>query len=56
MNVINVREQFGGFASVPAGFDYGAAIVAGTGKLIDYSVRDEVVRAVSRFQKELECE
>lgn len=46
MNVIDVRKQFGGFANVPAGFDYAAAIEPGTGKLIDYSIRDAVVKAV----------
>lgn len=55
MNVINVRKQFGGFASVPAGFDYAAAIQPGPGKLIDYSVRDAVVKAVSEIDTDYEC-
>lgn len=39
LNVIDVRDQFGGFAGVPADFDFADAIVPGTGKLIDDSVR-----------------
>ncbi|KAK4909039.1 hypothetical protein LTR49_022138 [Elasticomyces elasticus] len=44
-NVIDVRSQFGGFASVPAGFNFDKAIVPGLGKLIDYSARDEALAA-----------
>lgn len=41
-NIIAVREEFRGF-SVPADFDFAAATAPGTGKLIDYSLRDEAV-------------
>ena len=49
LNVIDVRSQFGGFAKVPAGFDYADDILPGRGKLVDYSVRDEAVEAVVKF-------
>ena len=48
-NIIAVREEFGGF-SVASDFDFAAATAPGTGKLIDYSLRD---KAVSRLQKNL---
>lgn len=41
-NIIAVREEFGGF-SVPSDFDFTAATTPGTGKLIDYSLRDKAV-------------
>jgi hypothetical protein len=45
LNVIDVRGQFGGFAAIAdgEGFDFVQAIEPGVGKMIDYSVRDEVV-------------
>lgn len=45
LNVIDVRGQFGGFAAINngAGFDFNAAIQPGSGKMIDYTIRDEVV-------------
>lgn len=55
MNVIDVRKQFGGFASVPADFDYADAIQPGPGKLIDYSVRDNVVKVVSKINTDYKC-
>lgn len=55
MNVINVRKQFGGFASVPADFNFTAAIQPGTGNLIDYSVRDAVIMALGAFQQDIQC-
>ncbi|KAK5119640.1 hypothetical protein LTR85_007469 [Meristemomyces frigidus] len=39
LNVIDVRDQFSGFASVSQGFSFADAIVVGYGKLIDDSVR-----------------
>lgn len=45
LNVIDVRSQFDGFSTVPAGFNYAEAILPGPGKLIDYSVRDEALNA-----------
>ena len=48
-NIIAVREEFGGF-SVASDFDFAAPTAPGTGKLIDYSLRD---KAVSRLQKRL---
>lgn len=39
-NIIAVRQEFGGFASLPAGFNFTAASQPGPGKLIDYSIRD----------------
>jgi len=46
-NIIAVREEFNGFAGVPAGFDFTAAIIPGEGKLIDYSIRDEALTTLS---------
>ena len=41
LNVIDVRDQFGGFAGAGPSFDFAAAIKPGMGKLIDYSIRDQ---------------
>jgi len=49
LNVIDVRGQFGGFASVPPNFNYADAILPGKGKLIDYSLRDEAVKNLVSF-------
>ncbi|KAH8819001.1 hypothetical protein F5884DRAFT_688047 [Xylogone sp. PMI_703] len=43
LNIIAVREEFGGFSGLPADFNFTAAVVPGTGKLIDYSIRDAAV-------------
>lgn len=50
-NIIAVREEFGGF-SVPSGFDFAAATTPGSGKLIDYSIRD---KAILTLREELLC-
>ncbi|PTB63168.1 hypothetical protein BBK36DRAFT_1171968 [Trichoderma citrinoviride] len=47
MNDVQIRLQFGGF-STPADFNFTAALVPGTGQLIDYSVKDA---AVAQYQK-----
>lgn len=47
LNVIDVRAQFGGFTGVPAGFNFADAIIPGPGKLIDYSLRDQAVKAAA---------
>jgi hypothetical protein len=44
-NDIQIRQEFGGFASVPSNFNFAAALIPGTGQLIDYSVRDAAVAA-----------
>ena len=49
LNVIDVRSQFGGFSTVPVGFNYAEAIIPGKGKLIDYSVRDEALKNLVSF-------
>lgn len=43
MNDVLVRQSFGGFGGVAAGFDFAAALVPGPGQLIDYSIRDAAV-------------
>ncbi|KAK9774908.1 hypothetical protein SCAR479_08463 [Seiridium cardinale] len=45
LNVIDVRGQFGGFATVSngEGFNFVDAIEPGVGKMIDYRVRDEAI-------------
>lgn len=55
LNVIDVRSQFGGFASVPPGFDYAEAILPGKGKLIDYSLRDEALKNLVPFTPSTKC-
>jgi hypothetical protein len=55
LNVIDVRAQFGGFANLPVGFDFVAGISPGVGQLIDYSVRDQVVRENSLADFEPAC-
>ncbi|KAG8527312.1 uncharacterized protein KY384_008056 [Bacidia gigantensis] len=46
LNVIDVRNQFGGFAGVAEGFDFVDAITPGPGKLIDYALRDRALKDV----------
>lgn len=55
MNIIDVRQEFGGFASVPAGFDFNGAITPGPGKLIDYSIRDAAVTLYEKSSLLLSC-
>jgi hypothetical protein len=55
LNVIDVRSQFGGFASVPAGFNYAEAILPGKGKLVDYSLRDEALKNLVSFTPSTKC-
>jgi hypothetical protein len=55
LNVIDVRDQFDGFTTVTPGFNFANAILPGTGKLIDYSVRDEAVKALISFTPRSEC-
>lgn len=55
MNVIAVREEFGGFSGLPVDFNFTAAIVPGTGKLIDYSIRDAAVKALKDNLLHTEC-
>ncbi|KAK5107607.1 hypothetical protein LTR62_001001 [Meristemomyces frigidus] len=55
LNIIDVRSQFGGFASVPAGFNYAQAILPGTGKLIDYSITEEAIAAVNGYKPNGNC-
>jgi hypothetical protein len=50
LNVIDVRNQFRGLSSVPAHFNFADAILAGTGKLIEYSVRDEALNTTVRYK------
>lgn len=35
------------FAGVPAGFEFAEAIVPGPGNLIDYTMRDQALKAVT---------
>jgi len=50
LNVIDIRNQYAGFGSVPKGFDFVEAIAPGTGKLIDYSILDAAL-AISKKYK-----
>ncbi|KAI1629387.1 hypothetical protein EDD37DRAFT_49426 [Exophiala viscosa] len=49
LNIIDVRSQFGGFNSTPAHFNFAEAILPGTGKLIDYSLRDEALASLISY-------
>lgn len=40
LNDVLARSTFGGFSSLPDSFNFTEALQPGTGKLIDYSVRD----------------
>jgi hypothetical protein len=42
-NDFTIRQEFGGFASLPADFDVDEALAPGPGKLIDYTLRDAAV-------------
>lgn len=42
-NDFTIRQEFGGFASLPANFDVDEALAPGPGKLIDYILRDAAV-------------
>lgn len=53
-NIIAVRQEFGGF-TVPSNFSFGAAIVPGAGKLIDYSIRDKAVAALKSKLLSTKC-
>ncbi|KAH6651456.1 hypothetical protein BKA67DRAFT_537333 [Truncatella angustata] len=43
LNDFEIRQKFGGFANLAADFDVDEALTPGTGKLIDYALRDEAV-------------
>jgi hypothetical protein len=47
-NDVLVRQEFGGFASAPANFNFTQALIPGPGKLIDYSIRDAAVQSVAQ--------
>lgn len=50
LNVIDIRNQFAGFGSVPKGFDFVEAIKPGTGKLIDYSILEAALAISKKFK------
>ena len=49
LNVIDVRNQFGGFNKSLQSFDFADAILPGPGKLIDYSVLIEALNSLIRY-------
>lgn len=55
LNVIDVRGQFSGFSSIDNGeaFNFVEAIEPGIGKMIDYSVRDDVVSRFGEWANEV---
>ncbi|KAH8660196.1 hypothetical protein BX600DRAFT_513822 [Xylariales sp. PMI_506] len=55
LNDVSVREQFGGFASVAADFDFAAALVPGSGQLIDYTIRDAAVALYELYPIKSNC-
>lgn len=55
LNVIDVRSQFGGFASVPAHFNFAQAVLPGAGKLIDYTLTSEAIAASQNYKPNGNC-
>ncbi|KAM0168230.1 hypothetical protein ACHAPF_011204 [Botrytis cinerea] len=55
INVIDVRQEFGGFSSLSSSYDFMDAIAPGTGKLIDYTIRDAAVAALKTRLLETIC-
>lgn len=55
LNVLDIRGQFGGFASNTSSFDFADAIVPGSGKFIDYTIKDMAVQAVSGYRPKCDC-
>ncbi|KAK3173644.1 hypothetical protein OEA41_006976 [Lepraria neglecta] len=55
LNAIDIRAQFGGFAGVPAGFEFAEAIVPGPSNLIDYTMRDQALKAVTDVKIKGSC-
>ncbi|PNP46396.1 hypothetical protein TGAMA5MH_02432 [Trichoderma gamsii] len=54
MNDVVVRDKFGGF-TVPLGFNFTEALIPGTGKLIDYSVKKAAVAEYHRHHLNGNC-
>jgi hypothetical protein len=48
LNVISVRNEFGGFSGLPSNFNFLAAITPGPGKLIDYTIRNAAVASLKK--------
>lgn len=46
LNVIEVRDEFGGFSGLPSNYNFAAAIAPGPGKLIDYTIRNAAVASL----------
>lgn len=55
LNVIDLRQQFGGFASAVGSVDLADAILPGTGKFIDYEIRDAAVKAAAKSSCRPRC-
>ncbi|KAI3400884.1 hypothetical protein diail_1575 [Diaporthe ilicicola] len=51
LNDVMVRSEFGGFSGLSDAFNFTEALEPGTGKLIDYSVRDAAVDLQSESRK-----
>ncbi|VDB97469.1 unnamed protein product [Peniophora sp. CBMAI 1063] len=54
-NDVMVRQMFNGFGGAPEGFNFTAALEPGSGKLIDYSVRDAALQ-ISQGHGTLACD
>ncbi|KAM0519056.1 hypothetical protein ACHAPE_004049 [Trichoderma viride] len=54
MNDVVVRNKFGGF-TVPSGFNFTEALIPGTGKLIDYSVKKAAIAEYHRHHLNGNC-
>ncbi|KAL6900076.1 hypothetical protein GGI43DRAFT_56387 [Trichoderma evansii] len=54
MNDVTIRNKFGGF-TVPSSFNFTEALVPGTGKLIDYSVKNAAVAEYNKHPLKGNC-
>jgi hypothetical protein len=54
LNDVDIRNKFGGF-KVPSGFNFTEALVPGTGKLIDYSVKNAAIDEYHRHPLHGNC-
>ena len=49
LNVIAIRQEFGGFNGLPSNFNFSAATIPGKGNLIDYTIRDAAVATLKNL-------
>lgn len=55
LNIIDLRNQFGGFPNLSTGFDFVDALVPGPNNLVDYSVQSTVLQMVEANGSNITC-